>query len=58
MVREFIDAMPARLDHYQMMAMDNSILKQRTVDIGSYSTQEAPGVGHYRRLPARHRHGL
>lgn len=41
MVREFIDAMPARLDHYQKMAMDNSILKQRTVDIGSYSTQEA-----------------
>jgi len=41
MVREFIDAMPARLDHYQVMAMDNSILKQRTVDIGSYSTEEA-----------------
>ncbi|MEH6582702.1 MAG: NADH-quinone oxidoreductase subunit C/D [Halioglobus sp.] len=41
MVREFIDAMPARLDHYQKMAMDNSILKQRTVDIGSYSTAEA-----------------
>jgi NADH-quinone oxidoreductase subunit C/D len=41
MVREFIDAMPARLDHYQKMAMDNSILKQRTVDIGSYSTEEA-----------------
>ncbi|NCF19524.1 MAG: NADH-quinone oxidoreductase subunit C/D [Haliea sp.] len=41
MVREFIDAMPARLDHYQKMAMDNSILKQRTVDIGSYNTREA-----------------
>jgi NADH-quinone oxidoreductase subunit C/D len=41
LVREFIDSMPARLDHYQIMAMDNSILKQRTVDIGSYSTQEA-----------------
>lgn len=41
LVREFIDSMPARLDHYQVMAMDNSILKQRTVDIGSYSTQEA-----------------
>ena len=37
----FIDSMPARLDHYQVMAMDNSILKQRTVDIGSYSTREA-----------------
>jgi len=41
LVRDFIDSMPARLDHYQVMAMDNSILKQRTVDIGSYSTQEA-----------------
>ena len=41
MVRDFIDAMPARLDHYQTMAMDNSILKQRTVDIGSYTAQEA-----------------
>ena len=41
MVREFIDFMPARLDHYQIMAMDNSILKQRTVDIGSYTTAEA-----------------
>ncbi len=41
LVREFIDAMPARLDHYQVMAMDNSILRQRTVGIGSYTTQEA-----------------
>jgi NADH-quinone oxidoreductase subunit C/D len=41
MVREFIDSMPARLDHYQTMTMDNSILKKRTVGIGSYSTQEA-----------------
>jgi NADH-quinone oxidoreductase subunit C/D len=41
MVREFIDFMPARLDHYQKMAMDNSILKQRTVGIGSYNTEEA-----------------
>jgi NADH-quinone oxidoreductase subunit C/D len=41
MVREFIDAMPARLDHYQRMAMDNTILKQRTVDIGAYDTREA-----------------
>jgi NADH-quinone oxidoreductase subunit C/D len=41
LVREFIDSMPARLDHYQVMSMDNSILKQRTVDIGSYTTEEA-----------------
>ena len=41
LVREFIDFQPARLDHYQAMAMDNSILKQRTVGIGSYSVAEA-----------------
>ncbi len=41
MVREFIDAMPARLDHYDKMAMQNSILKQRTVGIGKYNTREA-----------------
>jgi NADH-quinone oxidoreductase subunit C/D len=45
MVREFIDSMPARLDHYQKMAMDNSILKDRTVDIGSYSSDEALAWG-------------
>jgi len=41
LIRDFIDFMPARLDHYQKMAMDNSILKQRTVGIGTYTTQEA-----------------
>ncbi|MFT5710325.1 MAG: NADH-quinone oxidoreductase subunit C/D [Halioglobus sp.] len=41
LIRDFIDFMPARLDHYQKMTMDNSILKQRTVGIGTYSTQEA-----------------
>ena len=41
MVREFIDSMPARLDHYDEMAMQNSILKQRTVGIGRYTQQEA-----------------
>ena len=41
MVREFIDSMPARLDHYDKMTMQNSILKQRTVGIGCYTPQEA-----------------
>ncbi len=41
MVREFIDAMPARLDHYNKMAMENSIIKQRTCGIGVYTQQEA-----------------
>jgi NADH-quinone oxidoreductase subunit C/D len=41
MVREFIDSMPARLDHYEKMAMENSILRQRTVGIGRCTRQEA-----------------
>ena len=41
MMREFIDAMPARLDHYDKMAMQNKLLQKRTVDIGVYTTQEA-----------------
>ncbi|WP_154647591.1 NADH-quinone oxidoreductase subunit C/D [Luminiphilus syltensis] len=41
LVRDFIDSMPARLDHYQKMAMDNSIVKDRTVGIGAYSGEEA-----------------
>jgi len=41
LVRDFIDSMPARLDHYDKMAMQNSILKNRTVGIGQYTTQEA-----------------
>lgn len=41
LVRDFIDFMPARLDHYNKMAMQNSILKQRTVGIGRYTQQEA-----------------
>ncbi len=45
MLREFIDAMPARLDHYQKMAMENSILRQRSVDIGCYSADEAIAWG-------------
>ncbi|MBN7795644.1 NADH-quinone oxidoreductase subunit C/D [Parahaliea mediterranea] len=45
LVREFIDGMPARLDHYQKMAMNNGILKRRTVGIGAYSQQEAVDWG-------------
>jgi len=41
MVREFVDEFPSKLDEYQVMAMDNSILKKRTVGIGKYSTEEA-----------------
>ncbi|MFT7525378.1 MAG: NADH-quinone oxidoreductase subunit C/D [Arenicella sp.] len=41
LVREFIDSMPARLDHYEKMSMQNSILKARTIGIGQYTTEEA-----------------
>ncbi len=41
LVGDFVEAMPKRLDHYHKMAMQNSILKQRTVDIGVYTRQEA-----------------
>ncbi|MEE4359919.1 MAG: NADH-quinone oxidoreductase subunit C/D [Pseudomonadales bacterium] len=41
MVRDFCDWLPARLDHYDDMVMKNSILKQRTVGVGCYSTEEA-----------------
>ena len=37
--REFLDYLPARLDHYDKMAMQNKMLKQRTVGIGTYSSK-------------------
>ena len=41
MVREFIDALPARLQDWDRMAMRNSILKRRTQGIGRYTLKEA-----------------
>ena len=41
MIREFIDFMPGRLDHYDKMAMQNKMLKERTVGIGVYTQKEA-----------------
>ena len=41
MVRDFLDYMPARMDHYDKMTTTNSILKKRTVGIGQYDTAEA-----------------
>ncbi len=40
-IGEFLDWMPKRLQHYQKMVMDNSIVKQRTRFIGDYSSAEA-----------------
>lgn len=41
MVQEFVDYFPARLDQYQSMVMDNSIIKARSVGIGAYNTAQA-----------------
>ena len=41
LIRDFIDSMPARLDHYDKMAMRNKILKDRTVGVGVYTQSEA-----------------
>lgn len=41
LVSEFVASMPKRMDHFHKMVMQNSILKQRTVDIGVYTKQEA-----------------
>ena len=40
-IREFINYLPARLDHYDKMVMQNSTLKRRTQGIGAYTTAEA-----------------
>ena len=45
MLREFLDAMPARLDEYEKMALDNAILRQRSVGIGECSSAEAIAWG-------------
>ncbi len=41
MMMEFVNYFPARLDHYQSMVMDNSIIKARSVGIGTYNTEQA-----------------
>lgn len=41
LVRDFVEFMPKRLTNYRKMAMQNSILKQRSVDIGVFTKREA-----------------
>lgn len=41
LVRDYVNYLPKRLDEYEKMVMQNSILKARTVDIGAYTTKEA-----------------
>lgn len=40
-IREFVDYLPARLDQYDKLVLQNSTLKRRTQGIGAYSTAEA-----------------
>ena len=40
-VRELLDFMPARLDEYDSMVLNNGILKRRTQGVGAYTTQDA-----------------
>ncbi|WP_020564524.1 NADH-quinone oxidoreductase subunit C/D [Methylosarcina fibrata] len=41
LVREFVDYLPARLDQYDKMVMQNGTIKRRTQGIGRYTTAEA-----------------
>ena len=41
LILDFIDSMPARLDEWDKMAMQNKVLKDRTVGIGVYTEKEA-----------------
>jgi NADH-quinone oxidoreductase subunit C/D len=40
-IREFVDYLPARLDHYDKLVLQNSTLKRRTHGVGSYTTADA-----------------
>ena len=40
MVTDFCDYLPKRMDHYEKMALQNKILKQRSVGIGAYNSAE------------------
>ncbi len=41
LVRGFLDYMPARLDQYDKMVLDNQILKERTVGVGQITLDQA-----------------
>lgn len=40
-IREFVKEFPKRLHEYDRMVMDNTIIKQRAMGVGSYNTEEA-----------------
>ncbi|WP_206484570.1 NADH-quinone oxidoreductase subunit C/D [Thalassotalea sp. G2M2-11] len=41
LVRDYVEYLPKRLDEYEKMVMQNSLLKNRTINVGAYSTKEA-----------------
>lgn len=41
LVRDYVNYLPARLDIYEKMVMQNKLLQRRTVDIGAYTSAEA-----------------
>jgi NADH-quinone oxidoreductase subunit C/D len=41
MVRDFLDYMPARIDQYDRLVMQNRIIQARTKGVGEYDTDEA-----------------
>ena len=41
MFTQWLDEMPARMDDYDKMVMDNSIIKQRSVGVGAYDAKTA-----------------
>ncbi len=41
MIRDFLDYMPARLDEYDSLVMENGIFQARTKGIGQYTLEEA-----------------
>ncbi|MBD3336267.1 MAG: NADH-quinone oxidoreductase subunit C/D [Candidatus Eisenbacteria bacterium] len=41
MIREFLDYMPARMDEYDKLVMQNRIFKARTQKVGAFNTGEA-----------------
>ncbi len=45
LVRNFLDWMPKRLDEYQKAALENSILKGRTVGVAQYNSEQALSWG-------------
>ena len=45
LIQQFVDYLPARLDEYERLVMDNPIFKQRTVGIGAFTLEDAMAWG-------------